>query len=171
MSYVLTLAFDDASQQRFEELRQRWYPPELNRVPAHLTLFHTLPEDDRTPAVLEDVAQRYSQHPVEVTGVQSLGRGAALKLHSPESVALHRELQRAFEAVLTRQDQQGFRPHVVVQNKVEPSVARQTLATLSADFAPWTATAVGLDLWAYLGGPWQHVRRFAFSAAQTLSCR
>lgn len=162
MSYVLTLAFDDASQQRFQELRQRWYPPELNRVPAHLTLFHTLPEDDRTLPVLADVAQKYRPHPVEITGVQSLGRGAALKLQSPVTAVLHRELQQAFADVLTRQDRQGFRPHVVVQNKVEPTVARQTIATLSSDFSPWTATAMGLNLWAYLGGPWQHVRRFEF---------
>lgn len=44
MTAILTLHLDPTAQSRFEALRQRHYPPERNQIPAHLTLFHTLPD-------------------------------------------------------------------------------------------------------------------------------
>lgn len=162
MSCVLTLALDDASQQRFEELRQRHFPPELNRIPAHLTLFHTLPEDDAVTRVLEEIASRQHAFLLQVAEVRSIGRGVAFFLESPQAKALHRQLSAAWTEHVSAQDRQGFRPHVVAQNKVAPQLARETLTLLQAGFQPWTCRAVGLDLWRYLGGPWLHLRRFAF---------
>jgi hypothetical protein len=40
---ILTLGLDRASFERFEALRRAHFPPALNRVPAHVTLFHHLP--------------------------------------------------------------------------------------------------------------------------------
>lgn len=164
MSCVLTLALDDISQQRFEELRQQHFPPELNRIPAHLSLFHTIPEVDETVAALNAIASAQQTFPMRVAEVKSLGKGVAFFLESAQARALHRHLSAAFADHLTPQDRQGFRPHVVAQNKVKPEQARVTLALLQAGFQPWTCEAVGLDLWRYLGGPWHHLQRFPFSA-------
>ena len=163
MSCVLTLALDDEAQQRFERERQQHFPAALNRIPAHLSLFHTLREEDATFAVLEETAESQRRFSMEVAELRSLGKGVAYFLHSSESKALHRRLSEAFEEQLSAQDRQGFRPHVVVQNKVAPEAARATLAALQTSFRPWSVQAVGLDLWRYLGGPWQHLRRFEFT--------
>ena len=162
MSCVLTLALDDAAQERFERLRQQWFPPELNRIPAHLSLFHTLPESDAVIASLGQLAWKQRAFPMRVAEVKSIGRGVAFFLESAEAKRLHRTLSETFAEHLTVQDRQGFRPHVVAQNKVAPQAARETLAILQAGFSPWQCSAVGLDLWRYLSGPWQHQQRFSF---------
>ncbi len=163
MSCVLTLALADDAQERFESLRQRWFPPERNQIPAHLTLFHDLPESEKTESVLRAVAEMTASFTMKVSEVRSLGRGVAYFLDSREARALARQLQTAFLDVLNAQDRQGFRPHVVVQNKVEPTVAKETLAVLQAGFSPWECRAVGLDSWRYLGGPWELLQRFPFT--------
>jgi hypothetical protein len=40
---ILTLKMDERSQERFDRLRERHFPPERNYLNAHLTLFHKLP--------------------------------------------------------------------------------------------------------------------------------
>ena len=164
MSCVLTLALDGENQQKFEALRQQWFPPERNHIPAHLTLFHTLPENEQTTRVLRTTAQGTRGFAMRISGVRSLGRGVAFFLESPEAMALQRRLRSDLLDCLSAQDKQGFRPHIVVQNKVEPAVAKSTLAVLNAGFVPWECQAVGLDLWRYLGGPWEFRERFQFAS-------
>ncbi len=165
MSCILTLALDEASQGRFEFERRRYFPPALNRIPAHLTLFHTLPEDDDTIESLRHVAALTAAFGIRVSEVRSLGRGAAFTVESPALLLLHRSLRSIFEQGLSQQDRQGFRPHVVAQNKVTPEVARETLKALQAGFVPWEGVGIGLDLWRYLGGPWEHLQRLLFSGS------
>jgi hypothetical protein len=99
---------------------------------------------------------------VRLAGVRSLGRGAAVVLDAPALGALHRELARRWEPWLTPQDRQPLRAHVTVQNKVDPAVARATVAALTASFVPRDAVAVGVDVWHYRGGPWEHAARVRF---------
>jgi hypothetical protein len=75
---------------------------------------------------------------------------------------LHRELQTTWQPALTPQDQQKLRPHVTVQNKVDPQAARALYEQLKADFVPFEATGTGLQLWAYRGGPWEAIQTFDF---------
>ncbi len=163
MTTVLTLALDSDSQARFEVLRQRHYPAALNRIPAHLSLFHQLPEDAETEATLREVAEPTVAFAVQVTGVRSLGRGVAYTVAAPELQRLHAELARRFESDLIPQDRQRFQPHIVVQNKAAPAEAKALLAELQAGFAPQTARATGLLWWEYLGGPWRLLETFAFA--------
>jgi hypothetical protein len=102
---------------------------------------------------------------MEVNGVRTLGRGVAYFLESPELKALHRRLAGAFAAHLSAQDKQGFRPHVVVQNKVDPRAARLLHAELSAGFRRRQVMAEGVDWWDYLGGPWRLRERFRFASS------
>ena len=165
-STILTLAFDEASQGRFEALRRAHYPAALNRIPAHLTLFHQLPGSVETERALQEAAAEKAAFEVRVEGVLFLGRGVALRLESVELTSMHRALSDAFDVHLTRQDRQRFRPHVVVQNKVSPPEARSLVEALTRDSERWTAAAVGLDWWDYLGGPWRHRSRFWFPKAR-----
>lgn len=164
---ILTLAFDPASFERFNQLRRRHFPAALNVIPAHLTLFHKLPGErlEEIARTIEAVAGRTPEFDLEVTGLRSLGRGVALEIASPALAAVRGELARAFANELTPQDRQGFRPHVTIQNKVAPHEAEALLEQLSTGFEPWTAGAEGLSLWRYLGGPWALERAFGFTRA------
>ena len=161
MSYILTLALDPASQARFEALRQQWFPPERNLIPAHLTLFHTLPEEPWITQALEAAAAGTTAFALGTPTPKSIGRGAAFFFDSGEVIALHKHLRKAFEAVVTPQDSQGFRPHIVAMNKATPAAAKLCLAALQTHQPPANITATGLDLWRYRNGPWQHLQTFS----------
>ncbi|SER05508.1 2'-5' RNA ligase family protein [Microlunatus flavus] len=158
---VVTLALPDDVQAELDALRRRWFPAGRTAVGAHLTLFHAVPgeHEGRVRADLADAAGR-GPLPLRVSGVMSLGRGAAYAVDSPELARRHRALQEAWAPWLTRQDSQALRAHVTVQNKVDASVARETVETLRATFRPSDVEAEGFDLWRYDGGPWTHLERF-----------
>ncbi|WP_432492849.1 2'-5' RNA ligase family protein [Kineococcus auxinigenes] len=153
---VLALALDPGDQQHLDELRRRHFPPERLKVGAHVTLFHALP-GEQLPLVLGEVAEACRRPPfdVEVSGVRSLGRGAALVLRSAPLDALRADLAARFAPWLTRQDAQRFSAHVTVQNFVPPAQARELVAEMSAGFVPWTVHAVGVEVHRYAGGPWE----------------
>lgn len=161
---ILTLQLDEASRRYFNGLRQQHFPPSLNFLPAHVTLFHHLP-GDQVPAVTADLEQATHGHgpiSIRISRVRSLGRGVAYDLQSEQLSALRDRLARYWSSWLTLQDRQPFKAHITVQNKVNPEEARRTLMDLTASFTPHTANGIGLDLWRYLGGPWEHLREFLF---------
>lgn len=163
MSCVLTLAMDPEAQQRFEDARQKWFPKERNFIPAHLTLFHVLPESEETMHVLCNASNAVAPFVMRIAEIRSLGRGVAYFLDSKQLLDLHRDLSANFQAFLTAQDKQKYCPHVVVQNKVAPEVAKATLEALRSDFTPSVCTAIGLDLWRYVDGHWLLLKRFELS--------
>lgn len=130
---------------------------------AHLTVFHAVPGSERE-RVAADLAAATARAPstMRVTGVRFLGRGVAYELAAPEVARVRDELARAWWERLTPQDRQPFRPHVTVQNKAAPEVARALHSRLRARFAPFEVVAEGLVLWRYRGGPWEPVERYPF---------
>ena len=159
---IVTLEADPASQDRFDDARERWFPPERNLVPAHVTLFHRLP-GERADAValrLSQVVQAMAPPPFRVTSVMALGRGAAYRLDLPAGDGLRQTIGAGFEVVA--QDRGRLRAHVTVQNKVSCEEATATLEVLRAGFAPWEGRGIALRLWRYRGGPWEPAGRFAF---------
>ncbi len=165
---VLTLALAEADQQRFDALRRTHFPADRNHLGAHVTLFHALPGAALDEVgVLVAAAARREAFDVAVTGVRLLGRGVAYTMASDDLAALHRALLHAVTAAfgdaVTAQDRQRLAAHVTVQNKVTPERARALHEQLSAGFVPGGVRAVGLVLWRYAGGPWQHVRTQAFT--------
>lgn len=164
---ILTLVLDDAAQRRFDALRRAHFPAERNHLRAHLTLFHALPGEQVEP-VRADLTAATARPPVplRVTGLRSLGRGVAYDLESAELDVLRAGLATAWAPWLTPQDRQRHRPHVTVQNKVEPAVARALMVDLQREFRPYDVTGCGLALWRYLGGPWERVASYPFSGPQ-----
>ena len=163
---ILTVALDPASQARFDALRQRHFPSEINYLHAHVTMFHHLPGEQEgfVAARLAEMCRGQAASPFTVTGLRFLGRGSAYTLAMPAIAALRHRLAAAWDGWLRPQDRQPWKPHVTVQNKVAPAAAKLTYEMLGADIAPVGGMAVGLDLWAYLGGPWRAVARFAFTS-------
>ena len=161
---ILTLQFDEVSAQYFNNLRQEYFPPALNFLPAHVTLFHHLPGEElkAVTAALEQITSGHGSISLRASRLRFLGRGVAYSLESEQLSGLRSRLARQWFSWLTPQDRQPFKPHITVQNKVHPNEARGTLAILTAAFTPRLISGVGLDLWRYLGGPWEHLRRFPF---------
>ena len=159
-AYILTLKLDEATHAFFEELRQRHFPPERNYLSAHLTLFHKLPPQPDTISALANL--RFSAFQLKATGLKNLGNGVAYQMEAESLDQLHNKLESLFVSQLSAQDRQGFRGHVTVQNKVSSDQSKQLFLELTADFKPFTAVALGLDLWEYLGGPWLHLKYIPF---------
>ncbi len=165
---ILTLGVDAAAQLRFNAERKRHFPVRLNRIPAHISLFHALPGDEE-PSIREVIERESANHApftLEVHDLMRLDRGVAYAVRAPELDRLHAALRAAWLPALSRQDQQPFRPHVVIQNKVDPEEARTLYAKLASGFRPWTATAESLLLWHYEGGPWKAAGEFRFRGTE-----
>jgi len=161
---ILTLDFDEATFARFDGERRRYFPEALNHIPAHATLFHHLPGEQER-AVIETVtalARPVAPPEVAVTGLRFTGRGVAYVLDCAPLAAFRARVAKGFEASLTAQDRQGWRPHVTVQNKVSAERARALHADLQAGFTPFRFRAPGVRLWRYLGGPWEAAAAIPF---------
>jgi hypothetical protein len=162
---ILTLLLAEAAQEQFDALRRVHFPADRNLLTAHVTAFHALP-GRLLDAVAADVRASAPSGRVagSVTGVRLIGRGVAYDLSVPHAEAVRAGLARRWHPELTAQDRQGWRPHVTVQNKVAPKVARALCARLTADFVPYNVQAIGWGLFRYRGGPWEHVLSVPFEA-------
>ena len=153
---ILTLAIDADNHSYFNALRKQHFPAEINYLDSHLTLFHNLPPDQ--PGAMTatvDLIESFPAFTLEVIGLMNLGKGVAFKIASSQLADLHVRLQNIWKPWLTRQDMQTLRPHITVQNKVDPAEARQLLQSLSKDFVPFTCKASGVDSFEYMNGPWK----------------
>jgi 2'-5' RNA ligase len=161
---VLTALLDPLSAQRFDLQRRAYFPAKRNHVPAHCTLFHQLP-GEREQAVRDTLGRLCATRipfTVFTSGLLNFGRGVAYGLEAPALVALRHEIAVAFAPWLSDQDRQRYRPHVTIQNKVDPVQARALLASLEDDFEPSPVRIEGLSLWRYRGGPWDAAATFRF---------
>jgi len=59
---------------------------------------------------------------------------------------LRAEIAGRWSAHLTRQDAQGFRPHVTIQNKTAAATAKALFEKLSTSFVPFEVLVTGLLL-------------------------
>ena len=154
---ILTLALDAVSQDAFDALRTRYFPPARLVVGAHVTMFHALPGEmaDEIAACVQALCAATPAFGLRLGGVRFLGRGVALDLVAGEALALRAGLRKRFEAVLSAQDRAPWRPHVTVQNKVSAGQARETWAVLQGFACAAPVRAEGVALWRYRGGPWE----------------
>lgn len=144
-------------------LRRRHFPPERNQVPAHITLFHHLPPSVAGELREQLKAETRTKAPAaRIVGLQHLGRGVAYLVESADLAAIRERLADHFTGMLTPQDQAPWRPHITVQNKVEPKEAKALLAELEAGFAPRSLQIAGLASWWYRGGPWEPLGEHRF---------
>ncbi len=163
---IVTALFGREDQAFFDAKRRAYFPPERNHLAAHLTMFHHLP-----PSVAPELRQRLIAETrgapapaARIADLMSLGRGVAYRIESPELAAIRARLADAFSGLLTPQDAGGWRAHVTVQNKVEPSVAKALLSELRGGFRPRPVAIAGLVACWYRGGPWEMLSKHMFAA-------
>jgi hypothetical protein len=149
------------------QLRTDHFPPERNFLKAHVTLFHALPPF--VEGELRDVLARLAKRapvPARLEGVTSLGRGTALALSSPQMLDLRADIAEHFHGMLTVQDQGRPRLHITVQNKVTLAESIALQQDLAPRVTPREFAFRGLELHAYLGGPWQALGCWRFRSGR-----
>lgn len=151
-TFVVTLRMDAVSFNRLDILRRRHFPPDINCLPAHLTLFHAVTVEQ--VAKLPVAAPSGDSIRLQFVRPILIGRGVAIAVDRGATSDLHSRMIEALGCGLTRQDRQPFRPHVTIQSKVTREVAQATFSEVASDFSPWLGHGIGLDVWRYLGGAW-----------------
>ena len=146
-----------------EGLRRAHYPPERNQVAVHLTMFHALP-----PSVEPELRSRLAQivqrevPRASLEGLIDLGGGVAFRVVSPDLHQIRDELAADLHGLLSAQDRSGWRPHITIQNKVAPKIARALKQSLEGSAQPRALKISGLELHQYLNGPWEKLRSYSF---------
>ena len=166
---IVSLQFDPATFAVVDALRRQHFPPDRNHLAAHITLFHHLPGDRHAEITGQLTATCAATAPLPLTlpSVRFLGRGVAINIGCDGLLRVRAELARVWRPWLTPQDQQGFRPHVTIQNKVDAATAKALYERLRATWTPLAGHGTGLSLWWYHGGPWGAAGTFQFTAVAT----
>jgi len=146
-----------------DRLRRAHYPPERNRVPAHLTIFHALPPSAERE-VRSSLSRTVSAEPpiAFIEGLMNLGGGVAYRVVSPQLDEIRSRLAHDFHGLLSAQDSGGWRPHVTIQNKVSPKEARALMIEIERGFCPQPLEIRGLGLHRYVDGPWERLATYVF---------
>ena len=137
-------------------LRRAHFPPERNKIRAHVTLFNSLP-----PGVEDEVRRLLAHHSAAappratIAGLMPLGGGTAFAIECEALVAIHADLVECLHGVLTAQDGGRRKLHITVQNKVSGAEAKALQSELARDFRPRSFVFAGLELHRYRGGPWE----------------
>ena len=175
---IISLVLDDGTQEFISKLRARYFPKARNHLQGHITLFHALPS--KAPH-LSNIKKHLEQlcdstHAFKVglrpPSLSKNSKAVFVPLSARPLYDVHSTLLDAFKRDLkldlTDQDANPkFWPHATVINKVEEKEALDAYESLQeekqVEQQP-AGKAIGLDLWFYRGGPWEHLRRFDFAA-------
>jgi hypothetical protein len=160
---IVTAELGPADFAWLNGLRRRHYPAERNHLPAHLTMFHTLPPsaEQEVRQLLAGIAAGPAPQAF-ISGIMDLGGGVALRIASDELDRIRAEIAGCLAGLLTAQDRAGWSAHVTIQNKVPPREARALIQALGSRFERRPINIAGLGLHRYLGGPWDTLRVFPF---------
>jgi hypothetical protein len=160
---IVTAEIGPSDLAWLDRLRRMHYPPERKHVAAHLTMLHALPPSAEAE-VRSTLARMASgvRPRAWVEGLIDLGGGVAYRVVSSDLDRIRNEIADHFHGLLGAQDAGGWRPHVTIQNKVTPKVARALIAELQREFSPRPLAISGLGLHRYLGGPWEKLAVYPF---------
>ena len=171
--YVLTLLTDQAQHGRMTRLRQQYFPRHLNKLEAHITLFHAVPGSRLSSSIIpriQAVARQTSPFAFKAQEPFRLKRGVAISIAkdtgATKTQGIHRALQQPWraEGSLSQQDAGGCQVHYTIMNKVddERDVAR-VFREVQSNWEPDEGRAEGLGLWRYDRGFWRWERGFNFT--------
>jgi 2'-5' RNA ligase superfamily len=163
---IVTADFAAEDFAWLDGLRRAYYPAELNRVPAHLTMFQGLP-----PSAIEEVKHQLARHSAApppkamLAGFMNLSSGVAFRIVSDDLEAIRQAIAEHFHGLLCAPDAAGWRPHVTIQNKVPARQAKMLLDGLEESFRSRPLGVAGLALHRYRGGPWETLATYRFRGA------
>ncbi|EME45228.1 hypothetical protein DOTSEDRAFT_71066 [Dothistroma septosporum NZE10] len=154
-------------------LRNQYFPKRINKLAAHLTLFHALPESKLTGSIIpliKTVASSIAPFKLRADEPFRMKKGFAISVSTQiggrQAKQIHQQLQQPWkdEGFLSVQDAGGCRLHYTLMNKVdgETEVAKAFVDVVER----WKGdegVAEGLGLWKYERGFWRWERKFEFS--------
>lgn len=180
--YVLTLLTDKTHHTALTNLRTQYFPPHLNKLGAHITLFHALPGShlEEVTSTLEDVVVKGPQRepwPIETADAFLLGGkskpkgvGIGVSTASDKRVMELRDLlQDRWGTFLSEQDSRPGRgkAHYTIMNKVdEPETVWKCLKEVKEgwckDGEGRKGIVDGVRLWRYDRGYWKDGTDFRY---------
>lgn len=167
--YILTLKLTESIAQPMTEMRERFFPRKLNRIPAHLTLFHALPHSqlEALEHGLSQISSSLQPFPVSSGKPFRMRKGVGINVDAGYTTMkeVHERLQTQWLPFLSDQDAGGFRPHWTVMNKVDDEhEVGSAFDTIRKELVAGNqeGEALGLDLWRYNRGNWQWAREYKF---------
>ncbi|KAJ3524660.1 hypothetical protein NM208_g11971 [Fusarium decemcellulare] len=172
--YILTLLTDSHHHGAMTALRKQWFPSQLLKVDAHVTLFHALP-GSKLHEIQEDIAAiaaRTSKFEVKVgkENVFEMGKGVGINISNHDNgqrkaASIHAELRNKWESFLSDQDKrEKWRGHYTIMNKEDDKeMVGECLAYLKSGHAESRGTVEGLSLFLYDRGWWREGEVFKFT--------
>ncbi len=154
-------------------MRQRALPA---RAQPHRGASHALPQPAGARQRLADALQQIARiHLHPAAPLVSARSDAASPTPSPrDDPAAPAHAARALPSPTTssRRIASAFRRTSSSRTRPPPSRPAPCSPSSNNDFQPFDVQAIGLDLWHYLGGPWQHAGYMALHASRLSSvCR
>ncbi|PRP82207.1 phosphoesterase HXTX [Planoprotostelium fungivorum] len=174
---VITIAWDENTHEKLTGLRKQYFPPKINYLNAHLTLFHDVPLPPSTAIDhIKRCCSSYSQFPIRFNRVFPMGqrgeiksenelneRGVAVSAYADQIIGIHRDLQDLWWDHLGQQDQRKLSPHVTICNKVTPEAAAEIYNEVEKMWEPHRGWVTGIDVWEYLeDGSWRFEGKVEF---------
>ena len=174
--YILTLQTDAAHHARMTDLRKKYFPSKLNKLEAHLTFFHALPEsklDSNILPALKNVAASTAPFDIEASQPFRMKKGFGISVPEGKGGRQARVVRTELLSLwqggedgswLSEQDSgMGYRAHYTVMNKVDDEgVVAKALGEVEGSWRGDRGRAVGLGLWRYERGYWKWVQGFEF---------
>ena len=151
-----------------DALRRAHYPPDRNKLAAHVTLFHSFAPSLRAelPRTLARVAGEFAPPEALIDGLMPLDSmhswGTALAVRSPGMLAIRAAVADHFHGALTAQDRHEPRLHITVQNKAPRTAAKALQRELAARLEPRRFAFTGLGLHAYRDTHWETLGTWRF---------
>lgn len=150
-SYVLVLSTDSDHHKSMNSLRSTYFPAAINKIGAHLTLFHALPSsklhNDIIPA-LKDMVDRTAPYRIKATRPFQMTKGVGIAVADDidfprdgdnsrnMTKELHAHLRGLWKTWLSDQDSANLKLHYTVMNKVDDQGTRErAFNELSESFA------------------------------------
>lgn len=154
--HLVLAILPDALQARLDTLRRAHYPPARNHHPAHCTLFHAMPGmvAAELGGLLATLTAQAPPPQITIDRVIDLDSGTALRVFSPELVALRETIADHFHGLLTGGDAVPPRLHVTIQNKVDRPTARALQRTLAASWHPAEGRIAAFTVHRVVEGAW-----------------
>jgi 2'-5' RNA ligase superfamily len=166
---IVTALFGDEDFHWLDRQRREFYPPERNQLRAHLTMFSHLPPSCEAELCQRLRADTLAEPPrAQIDGLMSLDTGVAYRIDSPELEDIRANLAEPFERMLTPQDASPWYPHVTIQNKVKPAIAKSLMAQLWIGFRERPLHIAGLAAFYYRGGPWKPIAAYRFGSGHPM---
>ncbi|KAL8639457.1 MAG: hypothetical protein Q9228_003512 [Teloschistes exilis] len=163
-TYILALATDAAHHQAMTALRNKYFPPKLNKLSAHVALFRALPGSElpKIEQSVQELVRHYRPFPIIADDPFKLSHGIGVEVGAPPARTIYCTLKGQWNNFLSKQDL-SFRPHYTIQNKVDDEeMVRKSFEEFQSEFGGSTGTVTGLSLYLYDRSFWRLRKIYSF---------